>query len=128
MAVHWVEIDRLAQAYHQIDPTSSEEALTRQLRLWWCIKYSRPFKDPLLDTYSLDELALEYLTWFYMNPENDPLEKKRNESQLEADAEWARQQLQKIQTEKAKKIQESEKISEPIPIPDLPEISTNFDK
>ena len=131
MSVNWVEVDRLAQAHRMIDPASSEEALNRQLRLWWCIKYNKPFKDPLLDTYTLDELAYEYLVWFYMAPENDPVEKKRKQLQDNSDAEWIRQQLAKASQEKINKIKDSEKPSEPIPpptIPDLPEISTNFDK
>jgi hypothetical protein len=126
--VNWVEIDRLAKAHHQIDPTSSEEALGRRLRLWFCIKYNRPFKDPILDTYSIDELAYEYLTWFYLNPDNDPLEKKRKESQSKDDETWVLEQLKKSQ----KKV-DPPKPPEPTPpaappIPDLPEISTSFDQ
>jgi hypothetical protein len=132
MAVNWVEIDRLAQAHHQIDPTSSEEALTRQLRLWWCIKYNRPLKDPLLDSYTLDELAYEYLIWFYMNPEHDPVEKKLKEAQTQSDEDWAREQLRKA-AEANKKVAppkppEPPPASPAPPIPDLPEISTSFDQ
>lgn len=128
MELNWAEIDTLARSYHCIDPVSSVEALTRQLRMWWCVKFSRPMKDPLLDTYTLQELALEYLIHFYMNPDNDPNEKKRKESQEQSDFEWAKEQLKKIQPEKSKKIQDSEKAPEPSPIPNLPEISTSFDK
>lgn len=124
MAVNWVEIDRLAQAHHQIDPTSSEEALTRQLRLWWCIKYNKPFKDPLLETYTLDELAYEYLIWFYMSPDNDPVEKKRKEAQQKSDEDWAREQLTKASQKKVDPPKPPD--PPPQPIPDLPEISTSF--
>jgi hypothetical protein len=30
------------------------------LRRWWCQHYKRPYKDPLLDSYTFEELAFEY--------------------------------------------------------------------
>lgn len=30
------------------------------LKRWWCRHYDRPFKDPVLETYSLEELLLEF--------------------------------------------------------------------
>lgn len=27
---------------------------------WWCRKYNRPLKDPLLQTYTIEELSYEY--------------------------------------------------------------------
>lgn len=122
--VNWVEIDRLVQAQQQIDATSSEEALTLRLRIWWCLKYNRPFRDPLLDTYTLDQLAYEYLTWFYMSPDNDPVEKKRKEAQQKSDEDWAREQLTKASQKKADPPKPPD--PPPQPIPDLPEISTSF--
>ena len=59
-SLHWAEIDRLVLAHHREDPTSSLEALERYLRKWWCITYERPFKDPMLEQYTLDELAYEF--------------------------------------------------------------------
>lgn len=145
MAVNWGDVDRLVRAYHLTDPTSSEEALRRQLELWWCIRYNRPFKDPLLLNYSLNDLIFEYLTVFYLSPENDPSEKKRRKDLEDADRQWALQQLQRHQQKKpTKKEPEAPKVvlpeekpknnedsglpSEPIQIPDLPEISTRFDE
>ena len=120
MAVNWKEVDRIAQAHLAVDPTASEADLWRQLRVWWCIKYQRPFKDPMLDAYTIDELIYEYLTWHYMDPENDPNEKARKEQQAKDDQEWARSMLQNL-----KKPPEKKPDPQP-PIPNLPEISTQF--
>ncbi len=129
MSVFWPEIDKLVQAYRQSDPSSSEESLLRQLRLWWCVKYNKPFLDPLLDKYTLQDLIFEYLTHFYLLPENDPSEKKRKEAQVKSDEDWAIEQLKKVQ--KPKEEEPKKEIVKPpeppqISIPDLPEISTSF--
>lgn len=34
---------------------------TEWLQRWWCQKYNRPRKDPLLYEYTLEELMIEYL-------------------------------------------------------------------
>lgn len=34
---------------------------TEWLQRWWCKKYNRPRKDPLLNEYTLEELMIEYL-------------------------------------------------------------------
>jgi hypothetical protein len=34
---------------------------TEQLQRWWCKKYNRPRKDPLLGEYTPEELMIEYL-------------------------------------------------------------------
>lgn len=34
---------------------------TESLQRWWCKKYNRPRKDPLLSEYTLEELMIEYL-------------------------------------------------------------------
>lgn len=41
------------------------------LQRWWCKKYNRPRKDPLLDEYTPEELMIEYLEDLI---ENDPAE------------------------------------------------------
>jgi hypothetical protein len=139
MAVNWKEIDRIAQAHQSIDPTASEEDLFRQLKIWWCIKYTRPFKDPLIESYNLDELVYEYLMWFYMNPENDPAAKKEKERREKEDQEWALAQIKSHQsipkpskpsspTRPTKKRQKKQKPTNPPSIPDLPEISTKFEE
>lgn len=37
-----------------------DESLFRFLRNWWCSYYNRPYKDPILLTYSLEELVYEF--------------------------------------------------------------------
>ncbi len=34
---------------------------TETLQRWWCAKYNRPRKDPLLSEYTPEELMIEYL-------------------------------------------------------------------
>lgn len=92
--VHWVEIDRLVKAHHREDPTSSLEALERYLRKWWCLTYERPFKDPLLEQYTLDELAYEFLTKHYLKPENDPDKVDTVHQMAQEDEEWAAKMVQ----------------------------------
>jgi hypothetical protein len=99
--VHWAEIDRLVLAHHREDPTSSLDALERYLRKWWCITYERPFKDPLLDQYTLDELVYEFLSKHYLKPENDPDKIEAERKKASEDEEWAsrmvEQELKKMQ-------------------------------
>lgn len=33
------------------------------LQFWWMQKYNRPYKDPLLQTYTIEELQIEYLMY-----------------------------------------------------------------
>lgn len=96
MALNWTLIDRLAQAHRLIDPTTSEKDLFRALKLWWCLKYNRPFKDPLIESYSLDELVYEYLVHHYLDPENDPQKKKQKEKEAESEEEWIKKQLAQV--------------------------------
>ena len=86
-------IEELARAERLVSPTASTRDLVRSLRLWWCMKYNRPFRDPLLMSYTLEELFYEYMTHHFLNPENDPIKKKRQNATVEDDMEWARQQL-----------------------------------
>lgn len=44
---------------------------TEGLQRWWCKKYNRPRKDPLLVEYTPEELMIEYLEDMI---ENDPAE------------------------------------------------------
>ena len=38
----------------------SEEALLHKLQSWWSNHYDRPLKDPILQSYTLEELLYEY--------------------------------------------------------------------
>lgn len=40
--------------------TDTEEGLTLFLKSWWSKEYTRPLKDPLLESYTLHELLYEY--------------------------------------------------------------------
>jgi hypothetical protein len=44
---------------------------------WWSDKYNRPLKDPLLQTYSIEELAYEY----YLHMERRAAESERIEAE-----------------------------------------------
>ena len=149
-SLHWAEIDRLVLAHHREDPTSSLEALERYLRKWWCITYERPFKEPLLEQYTLDELAYEFLSKHYLKPENDPDKIAESQKANREDDEWAAKMVQEelrkmqentqklaqafggIKEEKPKKTSKSVKKSkgkepeiDPSDFPDV--ISTKFD-
>lgn len=131
MAINWTEIDRIAKAQRLIDPLLNEAALLQQLRVWWCVKYSRPFKDPLLKEYSLDELIYEFLCHFYSEPDNDPAQEKRAKQLKTADDAWVAEQMAKMRLDEQKKkaVQAAPVPKEEPPLaPDLPEISTMFDE
>ena len=123
--VHWTEIENLVKAHRLESPTATEGSLLRTLRLWWCIKYNRPFKDPLLQEYNIDELAYEYLTHYFLDPENDPKKKVVETKAEQEDQEWIKKQIESMAV-KPKAEPEPPKKDEPIPeLP--PDISTRFD-
>lgn len=41
------------------------------LKRWWCRYYKRPYKDPLLENYSLEELMLEYYENMFLDNPNE---------------------------------------------------------
>ena len=48
----------------------TEAGLEAFLKSWWCIRYNRPYRDPLLQSYTLEELIVEYLDVSYRsNPD-----------------------------------------------------------
>lgn len=44
---------------------ASEEEFVGFLCRWWCGKYNRPYKDPLLLSYTVEELFLEFYECIY---------------------------------------------------------------
>lgn len=116
--INWEDIDRLAKAHHLTDPTVSEKSITRFLRVWWCLQYNRPFKDPLLNTYTLDELIYEYLVHFYTDPKNDLNKKAENDAEQADDDAWVKKMILKEQQKEQTKKEAAEA---------PPEISTKFD-
>ena len=131
---HWEEIRKLAIAHQMEEPTSSSDALLRFLRFWWSKNYNRPLKDPLLMSYTADELTYEFLRYFYSIPENDPKKKIEEEEAAKDDEAWVAKMLatnvQKEQTDTSEVGRSKEKTengAEPPQPVDLPEISTKFD-
>lgn len=131
--VNWDEIDRLVQAERTVTSSTSDQGLLRQLRLWWCIKYNLPFRSPLLDTYTLDDLVYEYLTFYYLDPEHDPSVKRQKELREKDDQEWARKMLEKHVNKPGKTakpveipVEKKEPEAEIVPTEPPPDISTKF--
>ena len=94
-------------------------------------------KDPLLLTYTLEELSYEWLRYIYLQPENDPKKQLEKEIDTDEEDEWIKAQMDKLKQNAASKevtnpARTDVKASEPtetveIPeIPDLPDISTKF--
>lgn len=147
MKFHWKEINAIARAHALEDPIETTESLYRFLCSWWAQKFSRPLKDPLLASYTMDELCYEYLRDYYARPENDPRKAVEAEAAASEDDEWARQMLQtqtraakaadelkattetlkktlkKLSSKKPSKKKKSKKAAEE----SLPEISTTFE-
>ena len=96
---HWEEIRKLAVAHQLEEPTSGTDALLRFLRWWWCSTYNRPFKDPLLMSYTADELTYEFLRHYYAKPENDPRKKMEAEQAAKDDEAWVAKMLSQTKTE-----------------------------
>ena len=121
--INWKSIERLALAHHKEDRSSNEDSLRRFLELWWCRTYNRPFKDPVLKDYTLDDLIYEFLRLRYLDPDNDP-QKKDDEKQAQAeDDAWIKSQLEKTTKEVRKKKRRAKKAS----ISDMPDLSTKFE-
>lgn len=79
---------------------NTEASQLRYLTYWWSNKYNRPFKDPLLNQYTIEELYYEYRLSEEFNEaanertvkENDKIEEqKQNDALAWADAEEARE-------------------------------------
>lgn len=70
-----------------------EESLTRFLRSWWCQRYSKPFKDPMLLDYSVEELLWEYLETNYRADPVAAKEAKEAVKRTEEDEDWLKKQM-----------------------------------
>lgn len=137
--IHWDQINKLAIAHTMEEPASSVDALVRFLRMWWCKTYNRPLKDPLLMSYTADELCYEYLRHFYLREENDPKKKIEAEAAKKEDEEWIKKMLAQVKPGQvplnSKKEKQTDTASKEAPkevsvaseVPDLPEISAKFD-
>lgn len=113
--MNWLEMERLAKAHHLEPRTHSEDTVRRFLESWWCFKYARPFKDPLLQEYTIDELIYEYMRHYFV--ENDPRIVIEAAKRKAADDEWIRKQLERVAAENA--IRSKPLSAAPEPGPDL---------
>lgn len=128
MAFYWDEIQKLAKAHHLQDPLDNMETFRRFLDFWWSQKFNRPLKDPLLASYTTEELAYEWLRNIYLIPENDPRKKMEDQLAKNDEEDWIRAQLDKhIQQVKAAKAAELEPKKDENPIVTPEDISTKFE-
>lgn len=74
-------------AYNARAPLSNEKQLLLYLQSWWSRTYNRPLKDPLLQTYTIEELLYEF---------HDKIEREK------AEIESAEQDNDKIEEAKEK--------------------------
>lgn len=105
------------------------------LRRWWCKYYKRPYKDPLLAEYSIEELAYEY---FDVNYDPSEVNKdKKTEENDQADRDWAAEEDAKLakqaelQPDTIEQTQSDEEwankyLENPTPEEAVGDISTNF--
>lgn len=76
-----------------------ERELEKFLAAWWCKTYQRPYKDPLLLSYTMEELLCEYLDASYRaNPEAFKNAKVAEKQRAEDDS-WAERMAKKLGAE-----------------------------
>lgn len=98
---------------------NTEEQLLLFLQSWWSRTYNRPLKDPLLQTYSLEELIYE----FYDRIERTKVDQERFEQddvkieveKEKADLDWA-ERMEREERENEMRA-EAAKNNKPIPDP-----------
>lgn len=68
----------------------------RFLQSWWSRTYNRPLKDPILQTYTLEELAYEYFDHkerdAYAEEQQDEEADKIEEAKIDDAMKWAEQE------------------------------------
>jgi hypothetical protein len=69
-------------------PVKTEADLSRFLCGWWSRHYNRPYKDPLLKEYTLEELLTEYLDNYYRTNEKALAEETSGKAQASEDEAW----------------------------------------
>ena len=98
-------------AYHNARAElNSEEQLLMYLQSWWSRTYNRPLKDPLLKTYTLEELIYEFYDRIerqkaqqeQLEQEGDKIDQAKEKAALD----WAEEEERKeLAAEAAKKLQ-----------------------
>jgi hypothetical protein len=83
------------------EPLDTEAAQLRWLQFWWCKHYNRPFKDPLLLSYTLEELYYEFRLYIEKDKANEERSAENNDKIEQAKVDdalsWAEQEEAKEQ-------------------------------
>jgi hypothetical protein len=73
--------------------------------MWWCKKYNKPLKDPILMQYSVEELLYEMMSHrHYDNDLNRQRQEEADRIEIEKydeDVEWA-EEMERLEAEKLK--------------------------
>jgi len=78
---------------------TNQDALLFRMQAWWSSYYSRPLKDPILQSYTLEELLYEYYDKIERSKvaeENKIIEEENQETEcLQDNLDWAEQEEMK---------------------------------
>lgn len=132
-------IESLVDGSRERQVDDADELLS-SLRRWWCRHYKRPYKDPLLDCYSIEELWYEYLdvTYDERKVKREEAAKAAAAAPTEDDYKWAEEmeneddeELPELENEASNHVPaDSESAEESSPHPDTiedgEEFSTSF--
>jgi len=111
----WDDIDKLVKAAHVEKRYLSYDELLFKLKRWWSQYYKRPYKDPLLETYTFEELLYEYLD--INHEENKPsTEQKVSEALEKEDRDWAEEEAQREMEEEEARALEEAQVAEAVAI------------
>jgi hypothetical protein len=88
-------------------PLDNEKSLTLFLKSWWSRTYNKPLKDPLLESYTLEELLYEFYDKIErakaaeetIEQENDRIEEAKEKKVLD----WAEQEEKREMEEEMRK-------------------------
>jgi hypothetical protein len=70
------------------------------LKRWWCQYYKRPYKDPLLETYTFEELYFEYCDINYVAKDD---KEKTSDEVAQEEYDWAAEEEAKELAEEAER-------------------------
>lgn len=89
--------------------------------MWWCERYNRPLKDPLLQEYTLEELAYEYHIFSEKEEYRKELAEeeadKIEEEKIREDEEWANMMEAQLAQEQPKPKAEQKSVEAPVSDP-----------
>jgi hypothetical protein len=112
-----VESIRLRAARNARSPLDTEEQLLLFLQSWWSRTYNRPLKDPILLSYTLEELLYEFYDKSerikaqeeQANQENDKIEESKEKEALD----WAEKMEREEMEAEMRKEAESQQAENP---------------